>query len=463
MTIAAQAETMAAADPRAVPGPRGLPVLGVARELLVDPFNLIERCTVEYGGMVRLALPGRSAYLLSDPELVKYALLETERAVRKPPSMIKRVHLALGLGLVTSEGELWRRNRRIANPVFTKERLRAMAPQVRQAAQETVDRWRGRTVIDLKEEFSRTLLELVIRGLFDATSIDRFDEIAASLLELLRFTVKMFVSAMPPHMYFPTPTRIRAEYHRRRFDRIVAEMIGARRAAGVQHEDVLAFFMDAVDEHTGERLTTEEIADEVRTMFLAGYETTATALVFACRLVSEHPLVRERLEAELDAVLGGRMPGIDDLHKLPYTVQVFHEALRLYPPAWLIGREMAETAEVGGYLLPKGTLMFVSPWATHRSPHNWESPLSFDPDRFAPENRDRYHKFAFIPFGGGSRKCIGTNLAMLEGPLLLAAVAQHYRLEMLPGERLVMHGGVTLNVESGTRMSVRPRQRGLPG
>lgn len=463
MNVAAQAHAMTASDPRAVPGPRGLPLLGVARELLVDPFTLIERCAVEYGGLVRLPLPGRSAFLLSDPELVRFALLETERLVRKPPSMIKRVHLALGHGLVTSEGELWRRNRRIANPVFTKERLRALEPQVKRAAQETIDRWQGRTVIDLKEELSRTLLELVIRGLFDATSIDRFDEIAVSLLELLRFTVKMFVSAMPPHMYFPTPTRLRAEFHRRRFDRIVADMVGERRAAGIKHDDVLAFFMDAVDEHTGESLTIEELADEVRTMFLAGYETTATALVFALRLVSEHPTVRVRLEAELDSVLGGRLPGIDDLAQLPYTVQIFHEALRLYPPAWLIGREMAETAELGGYLMPAGTLLFVSPWATHRSPHNWESPLTFDPDRFAAENRGRYHKFAFIPFGGGSRKCIGTNLAMLEGPLLLAALAQHFRLDTLPGQKLVMHGGVTLNIESGTRMTVQPRRRELAG
>lgn len=451
---------MTALDARSIPGPRGLPVLGVARDLLVRPFDLIEEVVAEYGGMVRLPLPLRSAILLSDPELVRFALLETERAVRKPPSMIKRIHLALGMGLVTSQGDLWRRNRRIANPVFTRDRLQALVPLVTAVADKTIERWRTLDEVDLKTEMSRAMLELVIDGLFDSASMNHFDEVAASLLELLRFTVKMFVSALPPHMYFPTPTRLRAEYHRRRFDRIVAEMIADRRAEGRQHEDVLAFFMDAVDETTGEALSIEEIADEVRTMFLAGYETTATALVFAFRLISEHPEARTKLEEELDEVLGGRTPTLDDLSDLPYTMQVFHEALRLYPPAWLIGREMAETAEVGGYVLPAGTLMFVSPWAAHRSPHNWDEPRAFRPERFAAENRDSYHKFAFVPFGGGSRKCIGTNLAMLEGPLLLASLAQKFRLESLPGEQLVLRGGVTLSVEGGTRMRVEPRSPG---
>lgn len=460
----AEPEVLTARDHHAVPGPRGVPLLGVARQLLVNPFQLIERCTVEYGGIVRMPMPGQKAFLLSDPELVKFALLETERSVIKPPPLIKRVDLALGMGLVTSSGETWRRNRRIVNPVFGKDRLRGLDPLVQRVAQETIDRWRGQRIVDVKVEMGRALLDVVIRGLFAASAeaMQRFDEIADSLLTLFRFVARQFVAAVPYDLYLPTPLRVRAEVHRRRIDRIIGEMVEARRRSGEEHDDMLGLLMSAVDEETGARLTLPEIADEVRTMFLAGYETTASALVFAFHLLSKHAHVRRRLEEELDAVLGGRLPSMDDVPNLPYTVQVFHETLRLYPPAWLIGRTLPEATELGGYLLPKDALLFVSPWATHRSPANWPAPLSFDPDRFAPENRGRVHRFAYIPFGGGSRKCVGTNLAMLEGPMLLAALAQHFRLDEVPGERLVVRGGLTLDVEGGTRAYVTPRQPTLP-
>ncbi len=461
----ASAEAVTARHHREIGGPRGLPFLGVAMQLLDDPFTLIEKATIEYGGIVRLRIPGQRAFLLSDPDLVKFAFVETERAITKPPPLIHRVDLALGKGLVTSTGDLWRRNRRIVNPVFTRERLAALEPLIHQTAQATIDRWRDLTVLDVREEMGRALLELVIHGLFSASAevLEQFDAVARSLLTLFKFVARQFVSAIPYDLYLPTPLRVRSEIRRRHIDRVIGEMVARRRESGEDHDDILGLLMSATDPETGASLTLPEIADEVRTMFLAGYETTASALVFAFHMLSRHPLVRRRLEAELDEVLGGRLPGIEDLPNLPYTLQVFHETMRLYPPAWLIGREPVEDVELGGYLIPKGSLLFVSPWATHRSPRNWDAPLSFDPDRFAPEKRGTYHRFAYIPFGGGSRKCVGTNLAMLEGPLLLAALAQHYRLDAIPGEQLVIRGGLTLDIESGTRVSVTPRRPQIEG
>lgn len=462
---AASAEAITVRDYRDIPGPRGLPFLGVAKQLLDDPFPMLERATVDYGGIVRIRMPGQRAFLLSDPELVKFAFVETERVITKPPSLIDRVHLALGTGLVTSTGDTWKRNRRIVNPVFTRDRLMGLEPLVHQAAQNTIDRWRDLTVIDIREEIGRALLELVIHGLFAASeeAMAHFDEIAGSLLTLFKFVARQFVAAIPYDLYLPTPLRIRSQRQRRVIDRIIAEMVARRRERGEKHDDILGLLMDATDPETGESLSLAEIADEVRTMFLAGYETTASALAFAFHLLSKHPMVRRKLEEELDRVLGGRLPTMSDLSDLPYTMQVFHETMRLYPPAWIIGREPVEDIELGGYHIPKGSLLFVSPWATHRSPHNWESPLSFDPDRFAPERRGSYHKFAYIPFGGGARKCVGTNLAMLEGPMLLASLAQRYRLDEIPGERLRIRGGLTLDIESGTRVMVTARQPKLAG
>lgn len=463
MTTQLHLDAVSTPDYHAVPGPRGLPFLGVALRLLSDPFTLIERATLDHGGIARLRIPLRPGFLLSSPDLVQFALVETERAVRKPPAIIKRVYPALGRGLVTSEGALWKRNRRLVNPLFSKARLSGLEPAIRGAAIDTIERWSNRRVVDIKHEMGRTMLDVVLKGLFWAApvAVERFEQLTVSLQELMKYAARVFVSAIPFDTYLPTVARLRVEYHRRRVDTIIQEMVDARRAEGVEHDDLLGMLMRATDDETGVRLTDEELADEVRTAFLAGYETTATALLFAFTMISQHPHVRAKLEDELDTVLGGRLPTMDDVKSLSYTMKVFHETLRLYPPAWMIMRELPEETEVGGYRLPKGALLFVSPWATHRNPEAWPSPLTFDPERFSPENRRNIHRFAFVPFGGGVRKCVGTNLALMEGPMLLAALAQRFRLDQLPGERLDVRGGLTLSVESGTRMSVTPRRRAL--
>lgn len=444
---------------REVPGPKGLPLLGVARALLGDPFTLFDAVVREHGGLARLPIPGQKAFLLSDPTLVRFALLDNTGTVTKPLPLLERVDIALGKGLVTSVGETWRRNRRIINPVFAKDRLAAFEPMIQAAAAETRARWADGAEIDLRAEMAQMMLDLVIKGLFSssALALSRFDEIADSLMALFRYVTKLFMAAIPYDMYLPTPLRLRSLRHRKRIDDIIAEMIAHRRQTGEQHPDILGALIEAVDPETGEGLTEPEIFDEVRTAFLAGYETTATALFFAFYCLSENPTARETLEAELDRVLGGRLPTIADLERLPYTMQVFHETLRLYPPAWVIGRALAKPAELGGYLLPADAQLFVSPWATHRNPANWDDPLRFDPSRFAPQNRGAVDRFAYIPFGGGARKCIGTNLALLEGPLLLAALAQHHRIDLVPGQEMVLKGGVAIDVLSGTRARVTSR------
>lgn len=440
-----------------VPGPRGLPLIGVARDLLRDPFTLFEEITAAHGGLVRLPIPGQKTFLLSDPELIKFALLDNTGVVTKPVPLLERVDIALGKGLVTSVGETWRRNRRIINPVFARDRIQRLEPTIQAAARDTVDRWRGAAEIDLRSEMARTMLELVLEGLFSGSPLatSKFDQIAESLMVLLRFVTRLFMAAIPYDLYLPTPVRLRALWHRRRIDRIIDEMIEHRAEGG--EADILSQLVDARDPETGAALSRSEVLDEARTAFLAGYETTATALFFAFLLLSRHPAAREEMEAELDRVLGGRMPTVADLAELPYTMQVFHETLRLYPSAWVIGRALAKPATLGGYRLPAGAQLHVSPWATHRSARNWPDPLRFDPSRFAPENRGAIHKFAYIPFGGGARKCIGTHLALLEGPMLLAGIAQHFRVDEEPGQTLRLGGGVAIDVLAGTRFRVTPR------
>jgi len=256
------------------------------------------------------------------------------------------------------------------------------------------------------------------------------------------------------------PTRRNREFQRLagQLDAIVRGIIEQRRRTGEDPGDLLSMLMAAEDSETGERMTDDQLRDEVMTIFLAGHETTANSLSWTLLLLSEHPDVRRRLQAELDEVLGGRTPTFEDLPKLAYCKAVVSESMRLYPPAWSIGRRAEVEDVIDGYRIRKNSLIILSPWVTHRSPALWDNPEGFDPDRFGPDAPKR-HRYAYFPFGGGARMCIGNNFAMMEAQLVLATLLSQHDVELVPGGRPKPDAFITLQPHGGLHMYVRPRFR----
>ncbi len=256
---------------------------------------------------------------------------------------------------------------------------------------------------------------------------------------------------MPP-LWIPTPRNLAFKRARAELDRVVYDIIASRRRRHAPKGDLLDMLLAAREQGSGEGMTDRQLRDEVMTLLLAGHETTATTLTWTWYLLSKHPGAARKLRAELDVVLGGRLPGVGDLPALEYTQRVVRESMRLYPPVWVISRTAIEEDEIGGYTIPAGSILLLSQYAMHRHPDFWENPEGFDPDRFSPERSEGRHRYAYFPFGGGPRLCIGANLAMLETELILAILAQRYRLELLPGHPVEPEPLITLRPRYGMKM-----------
>ncbi|MBL8720492.1 MAG: cytochrome P450 [Myxococcales bacterium] len=430
-----------------------LPALRRSRVgILVDGMN-------QAGDTFRIQVPWMHATVFTDPEHVKTILQLRHENFGKQTRGFDQLRIFLGNGLLTSEGSFWLRQRRIAQPAFHKARLAGFAKGMVKAAEDMADAWARRTdpEIDVSKQMMAVTLRIVSETLLGRDVSAEADHVGTAITALLENVQARMTLPVDVPLHWPTPRN--RSYHRAAdvIDRVVLDMIAARRKESGRHDDLLAMLIEARDEETGEAMDDRQLRDEVMTIFMAGHETTANALAWTFHLLSLHPTVRERLDAELAAVLGGRSPTIEDLPQLAYTKQIVQESLRLYPPAWVIGRNVVEDDEIGGYFLPKGTLAFVSPYLTHRNPRVWENPEGFDPDRFSPERSAGRHPFAFFPFGGGPRLCIGNGFAMMEAQLLLATFAQRFHLDLVPGHRVVPEPMITLRPKGALPMRLVAR------
>jgi cytochrome P450 len=433
---------------RRAPGPRGEFLLGNMRMLQRDPLSFLGATAHTYGAVARYPIgPWRNLFLITDPEALKYVLVTNQRnysiAVRSR-NALKRV---LGEGLFTSEGPTWLHRRRLMQPQFGHRQVAMLVSQVTSTTQAAVERWRCAPPgepLNISAEMTRLALDIAARAFF---SIDLQQEKAAigtAVTALLEAYTRWILSPaiLLPDFLAPQVWRVNAAI--RYLDQAVRGIIRERRRTGQSEPDLLGLLLDARDPETGEGLGETEIRDEVLTLLIAGHETTAQALTWAFHLLARSPQVAQALQAELVEVLGGRLPGAADAAALPYTRMVLQETLRLYPPAWVMFRLALQADEIGGYHIPAGSRITISPYVTHRLPELWEDPSQFKPERFTAAAIADRHPFAYLPFGAGPRQCIGKHFALLEAQLVLATVAQQVSFQETPDRHVEPRALVTL-------------------
>jgi cytochrome P450 len=453
--------------PLIAPGPAGNLMFGNLYGIQEDRLHAFMQLRRDYGDVVRLNIGPRILHLVSHPDLVEYILQDNNKNYTKGRGLEKAKPL-LGEGLLTSEGEFWRRQRRLAQPAFHRKKISGFVSTMTQAAAQMLARWDERPdktePLNIAGEMMRLTLDVVSRTLF-STGLQpgETESVADALPFILRETTRRLSSPFGLREHMPIQANRQFQEDLQALNKIVFRIINERRkaaeAGGQENlpEDLLGMLMFSRDDETGEVMSDHQLRDEVMTIFLAGHETTANNLAWTFYLLSKNPDVRARLQEEVDRVLGGRQPDLEDIQNLVYTRQILDESLRLFPPAWAIGRQAIEADQVGGYLIPPGSGIVISTYVVHRHPEFWENPEGFDPDRFESQRVHERPHYAYIPFGGGPRLCIGNNFALQESTLVLAMVTQRYALDLVPGHPVVPETAITLRPRYGIQMTLHPR------
>src|SRR5215211_5261785 len=465
-----------AGTPREVqraPGPRGRLLVGSLRDFRGDRLiDTMEQARAEYGDVVRFRIGPRTVHVVSHPDLTQEVLVKQKETFFKIQEGTNR---KVGLGLVLGEGLLtnhdqdsWFIKRRMLQPVFHRRRVATMADEMVAAGQKMLSRWEElytpEDIVDGHEEMMRVTLDVINRTMFRADVTREAGRVGTAMTVLTRYAFAQ--AGNPFSVPLWVPTRRNREFYQalQTIDSVVLGLIRARQAARERGEqprgDLLDMLLDAEDAETGERMTDQQVLDEVKTVFAAGHETTANALTWTWLLLCEHPEASEKLKAELDVVLGGRPPTSADLPNLPYTRQVFEEALRLYPPVPALVRRVVRPTTLGNYEIRAASRILISIYNIHRHPEFWPRPTRFEPERFSPERKASQHDLAYIPFGAGQHKCIGNDFALIEGTLLLAMVAQRYEFVLVAGRPVEREVAVTMRPREGLYVRLRPRLGG---
>jgi len=440
------------------PGPRrrfpGSHILAMRR----DPLAFLTQLAREHGDVARFRMGPVEIHLLNRPEWIR-DLLVTHAASFHKGRGLQRARRLLGDGLLTSENPKHLRQRRMMQPAFHHQRIKGYGDVMAEHATRTSARWKDGEMRDVAQEMTRLTLAIVGRTLFDSDVESEAEEIGGALTTALAlFASTLTLPFMEVFDRLPTPSNRRFARAKARIDATIDRMIGERRRAPGDRTDLLSLLLLAADtEGDGGGMTDAEVRDEAITLFLAGHETTANALTWTWYLLSQNPEVEARLHAEVDAALADRAPGADDLARLPYTEMVLAESMRLFPPAWIVGRRALENYEVGGFTVPKDSIVVASQWVTHRDPRHFPDPERFDPERWRATAREARPKFSYFPFGGGPRVCIGEGFAWMEGILLLATLARRWRLRLAPGHPVVPSPSITLRPRHGMNMSLEKR------
>ena len=440
------------------PGPHGQGGFGNLAQLRKDPIGLLMESFRSFGDIVHFRVAHRHVFLLAHPDHIKYVFQDNNRNYNKQTRGFEALRTLLADGLLTSEGAHWLRQRRIAQSAFHRARIAAFGTTMTRATEEMLDRWRARTgttPLDIQSEMMRLTLRIVGETLLSTDVTGQADQVGAALTVALESARRAIYRVFVLPLRIPTPRNLRLQGAFRTLDEVVYRIIEQRRASDENTGDLLAMLMHARDEDTGEGMTDRQLRDEVMTIFLAGHETTAIALSWTWFLLSKDPAVARKLRAELDRVLGGRTPTTGDLPELQYTGQVIQESMRLYPPAWIVSRCAIADDEIGGYHIPCGSFVFLSPYVTHRHPAFWDNPEGFDPERFERGRLDHLASFAYFPFGGGPRLCIGNTFAMMELQLIVATLAQRWRLNLVPGQRVELSPAITLRPRGPMLMTLK--------
>jgi cytochrome P450 len=451
------------------PGPGSRPTLSDLQALRDGPHAFLLQVARNYGPTVRYPVGPLAAHLITGPDGVKHVLQDNHKNYCKDTFQYNLLSAVTGEGLLTSDGDFWLRQRRLAAPAFHKSRIATFAPMIIDTAKQMLAQWEtAGGQIDVAAEMMRVALQIIGKAMFSrafgAGEIgDQAGELATATLTVLDHIVGRARTFGIVPEWLPTKGNRAHSRAMRLLDGAVYETINQRREQDLggpnQFDDLLALFMRAKDEQTGEAMSDKHLRDESMTALIAGHETVASALAWTWDLLARNPEAEAKLHEELERELGGRAPTVDDLPRLKYTEMVFQEAMRLYPPAWIISRKALDDDEIDGYRIPKDALVVTSPYVTQRMSDLWPEPERFRPERFSPEASAGRHRYAYYPFGGGPRLCIGNGFAMVEAALIIATVAQRFTLRNLTDHPVAVEPGVTLRPKHGLMMRLEPRQR----
>jgi cytochrome P450 len=441
------------ASPPAAPG---LPFFGHSLPYLRDPLGFLRATAGRHGDVVRVSIGPLQMTLVSHPELVESVLVTQNRLWQKD-RFLRVLRPVLGDGLLSSEGDFWRRQRRLAQPAFHRDRIAAYGGIMVDHATRLADQWRHGQVRDVHKDMMRLTLEIVAETLFGAQVGDHAEDVGEALEAVLTVVADPMEIFLPFLKHLPTPQR-------RRFDRAIAKLDSIlygvfeqrRRSEAPESGDLLSMLLHAQDDD-GTRMSDRQLRDECMTLFLAGHETTALNLSWTWLLLSQHPDVDAKLVRELRDVLGDRPATFADLPNLRYAGHVIAESLRLYPPAWSLGREAREDVDLGGYRVPRGGQVWFCPWSIQRDARWFDDPDAFRPERWEGDLAKKLPRYAYFPFGGGPRLCIGQAFAQMEAVLLLATLARTFHAEVLPKPRVVPFASVTLRPKHGLRVRLTRR------
>jgi cytochrome P450 len=450
--------------PRLAPGPKGLPFLGVLPEFMLNPTRMLVRAAKMGPDIVRLKFGPFDSYLVIEPDLVKRVLQDNIQNYCRG-RIYERFKIFFGVGLLTLEGETWLYHRRVTQPQFHQEHLNSLVGTMTECTGDMLDHWqakqRNNQPVDLEEEMLRLSLRMLLKSFLGTDIQDpEYTELRPHLKAVVEKTTRHqwfapVIDLLPKQI--PLPTTRSSHQIQLALQNWVNGMIKAHRQEGAAYNDYISILLDARDRKTGEPLTDYQIYDEIRTLILAGYETVGSGAAWSLYALSQHPAVLRQLEDELDRALGGRTPRVEDLAKLPYLQMVINESLRVYPPIWAYPRDAISQDVLGDCHIPAKSMVLLSPYVTHHSPKVWENPEAFDPERFTPENSANRPRFAFYPFGGGQRQCIGSRYALMQMQVVVAMVVQQYRLHQIPGHPVEFSTLNTLHPKDGIMMSLHTR------
>lgn len=439
------------------PGPkRRIPLAGLLAYRR-GPLPFLQSLAQQHGDISYFKLGPQEAFFLNHPDLIKDVLVTNSQNFMKGLAL-QRAKRLLGTGLLTSEGEFHRRQRRLAQPAFHKSRVASYAAVMTDYGAQMRAGWRDGQTLNIADEMMSLTLAIVGKTLFDADVVSDSKDVG----EAMNVTMDLFNTITVPFFNLlqklPLPQVRRFDNAKAKLDAIIYRLIEERRASGIDRGDLLSMLLLAQDEEgDGGHMTNEQLRDEALTIFLAGHETTANALTWTWYLLSQNPEAEAKLHTELDAVLGSRLPEFADVARLRYTEMVFAESMRLYPPAWAIGRMSLVDCEIGGYFVPKRSLVLMSQYVMHRDERYFPDPSRFDPDRWTEVARSSRPQFSYFPFGGGPRRCIGESFAWMEGVLLLATVAQQWQMRLAPNQVVALRPVITLRPKHGMKMVLTKR------
>jgi len=449
----------------------GWPLVGNTLEFARDPLAMFTRLSQQYERVVRIEIGGRKQFVALRPEDVKYVLQENNRNyVRSPAFQVLK--LFLGEGLLTSDGDFWRQQRRLAQPAFHRQKLAILAQTMVEEATTWVDEIAQQDLskpVNVSQSLMDVTMRIVCKTLFGTDVVGRLDGLSHALETINFLANQMLLNPIRLPRSWPTPNNIRYQRSSALADNLIYGFIANRRQTGESRDDLLDMLLNAVDEETGAGMSDKQLRDECVTLFSAGHETTAVSMAWTLYLLAQHPDIMAKVRAEAEQHLGdmASQPAPEAFRALTYTQQVIQESMRLYPPAWALSRMAVADDQLGPHRVPAGDTVLMSPYLLHHDPRNWDQPEVFDPERFAPDRSDgprgkERHAYAYLPFGGGPRLCIGNQFALMEMQIMLGLFARVFTVETLPGQRVVPQPLITLRPKKQVLLRVNKNKIPLP-